>query len=52
MTVPPAGIAPAGGKIYLPAIFAPNPVWVAFGSNGKVTKFSIEKSLEYAEKSG
>jgi len=28
------------------------PVWVAFGSNGKVTKFSIGKSSEYAEKSG
>ena len=28
------------------------PVWVAFGSNGKVTEFSIEKSSEYAEKSG
>ena len=27
------------------------PVWVAFGSNGKVTKFSIGKSSEYAEKS-
>ena len=24
MTVPPTGIAPAGGKIYLPAISAPN----------------------------
>ena len=29
-----------------------NPVWVRFGSNGKVTKFSIGKSSEYAEKSG
>ena len=28
------------------------PVWVAFGSNGKVTEFSIGKSSEYAEKSG
>ena len=28
------------------------PVWVRFGSNGKVTKFSIEKSSENAEKSG
>jgi hypothetical protein len=28
------------------------PVWVAFGSDGKVTKFSIGKSSEYAEKSG
>ena len=28
------------------------PVWVAFGSDGKVTEFSIEKSSEYAEKSG
>ena len=29
-----------------------NPVWVRFGSDGKVTEFSIEKSSEYAEKSG
>ncbi len=29
-----------------------NPVWVAFGSNGKVTEFSIGKSSENAEKSG
>ena len=28
------------------------PVWVGFGSNGKVTEFSIGKSSEYAEKSG
>ena len=28
------------------------PVWVGFGSNGKVTEFSIEKSSEYEEKSG
>ena len=28
------------------------PVWVAFGSNGKVTEFSIRKSSENAEKSG
>ena len=28
------------------------PVWVTFGSNGKVTEFSIEKSSENAEKSG
>ena len=28
------------------------PVWVAFGSDGKVTEFSIGKSSEYAEKSG
>ena len=28
------------------------PIWVGFGSDGKVTKFSIEKSSEYAEKSG
>ena len=26
-----------------------NPVWVAFGSNGKVTKFSIRKSSENAK---
>ena len=29
-----------------------NPVWVAVGSDGKVTKFSIGKSSENAEKSG
>ena len=29
-----------------------NPVWVGFGSNGKVTEFSIGKSSENAEKSG
>jgi hypothetical protein len=29
-----------------------NPVWVGFGSNGKVTEFSIGKSSEYTEKSG
>ena len=28
------------------------PVWVTFGSNGKVTEFSIGKSSENAEKSG
>jgi hypothetical protein len=28
------------------------PVWVGFGSNGKVTEFSIGKSSENAEKSG
>ena len=28
------------------------PVWDTFGSDGKVTEFSIEKSSEYAEKSG
>ena len=52
MTVPPVGKAPAGGKIYLPAIFAPNPVWVGFGSDGKITEFSIGKSSENVEKSG
>ena len=44
--------APAGGKIYLPALPLQNPVWVAFGSDGKVTEFSIGKSHENAEKSG
>ena len=29
-----------------------NPVWVTFGSNGKVTEFSIGKSHENTEKSG
>ena len=29
-----------------------NPVWVRFGSDGKVTEFSIGKSSENAEKSG
>ena len=52
MTVPPAGNAPAGGEIYLPVLPLRIPVWVRFGSDGKVTKFSIEKSSEYAEKSG
>ena len=28
------------------------PVWVTFGSNGKVTKFSVGKSSENTEKSG
>ena len=28
------------------------PVWVRFGSSGKVTKFSIGKSSGYIEKSG
>ena len=28
------------------------PVWVGFGSDGKVTGFSIGKSLKYIEKSG
>jgi len=28
------------------------PVWVGFGSEGKVTEFSIGKSSENAEKSG
>ena len=28
------------------------PVWVRFGSNGKVTEFSIGKSHENTEKSG
>ena len=52
MTVPPAGTAPAGGEFSLPALPLQNPVWVAFGSNGKVTEFSIGKSSENAEKSG
>ena len=29
-----------------------NPVWVGFGSDGKVTEFSIGKSSENTEKSG
>ena len=53
-TAPAVGNAPIGGNFLFPALSAPNliPVWVAFGSNGKVTKFSIGKSSEYAEKSG
>ena len=52
MTAPPVGTAPAGGKIYLPALPLQNPVWVAFGSNGKVAEFSVGKCSENAEKSG
>ena len=53
-TAPAVGNAPIGGEFSLPALSAPslNPVWVTFGSDGKVTEFSIGKSSEYAEKSG